>query len=311
MKKGLSYILFISIIIVPACFFSCEEVPPTIDFGKGAVSETTFVETTIPAAQQKAVLIEDLTGVKCINCPKADTLSEELMTAKSGRLIVMGIHSEDDIQFCVPYESDTTFDLRSREAADIESFIGGAKNGGKPSGPVDRYFFSGEATDTRALFTNKWESKVDERLNESTPVNIIIDPEWDASSLKLQAKIELHYTSSVTDTHYLSISLVENDVVAAQKTPDSGTFPPDGIDYNYIHDHVLRKMFTNSRGTLIQTTELGTCDNLDAGCVFVQTFEMTLKPHWKIDNCEVVAFVHYNSGSKLDIVHIVKAEAKD
>ena len=66
-------------------FSACEEVPPAIDFSEPVVpsKDSTYTVSTEPPAQHKAVLIEDITGVRCINCPDAALKAKDKINKKS------------------------------------------------------------------------------------------------------------------------------------------------------------------------------------------------------------------------------------
>ncbi|MBN4065821.1 Omp28-related outer membrane protein [Candidatus Amoebophilus asiaticus] len=296
-KKYLIYII-VSLFFLPL-FFSCEEIAPDINFKEGALSETTFVDPVIPIPQSKMVLLEDLTGVRCVNCPKADTLSKDILNNNPGRVIVIQLHRDDD-NFTYPYEiewgipNSETYDLRTKEAKTIETTTG--VPAGKPAGYIDRVFFSGESN--RWFFTNKWESYVSDRLNETTPVNINIETEWDAPNRIVKAIIQVHYTNEITNSHSLSISIIEDSVFTAQLTPV-------GLDSNYMHNHVLRSMITATTGDLL-AFEQGS--KYEQGRKYIKIYSDTLASHWNVDNCEIIAFIHKNSSDTLDVVHAAKEE---
>ena len=66
-------------------FTACEEIPPYIDYSVPVVpkKDTTYIASVIPAAQHKAVIIEDITGVRCNNCPSAAQKAMDIMAQKS------------------------------------------------------------------------------------------------------------------------------------------------------------------------------------------------------------------------------------
>ena len=64
-------------IAIVSALVSCKEEPPAVDFSVPPV-DTTYVDGGIQAGTQlKNVLIEDFTGVKCINCPKAQAQAKQ------------------------------------------------------------------------------------------------------------------------------------------------------------------------------------------------------------------------------------------
>src|SRR5688572_24500027 len=76
--------------LIPLTFLSCEEEPPFIDFSPPyKTKDTTYINLTIPPAQNKAVLIEDITGVRCVNCPDAAKKARDIVTAKTEDSVVV------------------------------------------------------------------------------------------------------------------------------------------------------------------------------------------------------------------------------
>lgn len=300
MKKIILNNIFLIVIITGPllCIISCEEVPPDINMSEGAVNETTYVETVIPTAQSKIVLLEDLSGVQCVNCPAGHEKGEEISNNNPNRVIITVLHSENS-PFTTPHDS-SKYDFRITAATTIETMVGSPP--GYPAGYIDRTLFTGEPD--RILNTSQWESFVTERLSETTPVNIVLDKVFDETTKKVKAIAELHYTTSVVDTHFLNVYLIENKIIDYQLTPTGG-------DYDYEHNHILRAVFTSATGDVISSTETGVCEVLDKGCVFIKTYEIDLPADANPDNCEIVGFVTIKSSGKLDVIHVAKVSVKD
>jgi hypothetical protein len=128
---------------------SCKEVGPPIEFSAGAVFDSTFVATTLPAAQPHAVLIEDFTGVQCVNCPKAHYFIKVSEDANPGRINAIAIHSAQGI-FSTPIEGLTRQDFRLPEANQMDALLGTSQQW--PSVAFDRRMFSG----TRYVSLTGW-----------------------------------------------------------------------------------------------------------------------------------------------------------
>ena len=88
---------FVALCLTFFLFPACEEVPPYIDFSEPDTTNTdtsnnnegflpiyadsTAMLGSIPAAQEKVVMLEDFSGVRCSNCPDGHAKSEELLAA--------------------------------------------------------------------------------------------------------------------------------------------------------------------------------------------------------------------------------------
>ena len=72
--------------------------------------------------------------------------------------------------------------------------------------------------------------------------------------------------------------LIENNIQAKQYGPLNGSY---GYDNSYIHNGVPRE---------IATVALGDVITLDAA-TYEKEYEFSPKSSWKLENCEIVAFV--------------------
>ena len=82
----------LSVLIASSVFIlaSCEEEPPFIDFSAGVVvQDTSYIYNTPVTPQLKSMLIEDVTGVRCVNCPDAATKADELKILHGEKLVVV------------------------------------------------------------------------------------------------------------------------------------------------------------------------------------------------------------------------------
>ena len=72
---------------------ACEEVPPLINYEESkSLKDTTYLINTVPAAELKNVLLEDVSGVKCVNCPDAAVIAKSIMDAFPGRVFTSVLH---------------------------------------------------------------------------------------------------------------------------------------------------------------------------------------------------------------------------
>ncbi|MFN6226655.1 MAG: hypothetical protein ACK4ZC_08005, partial [Bacteroidota bacterium] len=57
---------------------SCREIGPAVDLGLNILRVDTVYTESPPAKQPITALIEEFTGVRCVNCPRAHRLIETL-----------------------------------------------------------------------------------------------------------------------------------------------------------------------------------------------------------------------------------------
>jgi len=91
MKKTI-LALFVSLLIL-----SCCEIPPFVDFSEPILlaRDTTYITNDVPSTVLKNVLLEDISGVRCKNCPKAAKIAHDIQSNNDpGRVVVMTLHSK-------------------------------------------------------------------------------------------------------------------------------------------------------------------------------------------------------------------------
>lgn len=260
--------------------FSCEEKGPLIilEPTQVALVDTTYLIENLPTAQSKAVLLEEITGVKCTNCPSGHQKVAELYAAHPARFIAMAIHTNF---LGAPYTGDV--DLRTEAGEQMAATLGPIN--GKPSAFVDRKNFS--TNPTRDIINpDLWPQFVNQQLALNTPVNLLLEKvSLNNNTRILRYRITLIYTD-LAQTHSLGFAITENNIQASQLS--SGT-----VITNYIHKHVLRSYLTPFIGVPLTET-------LESGRVIIKEFEFEIPLSWNIDNLELVAFVRQSND---EIVH--------
>jgi len=266
------FVVLFALIGLGISFNACDENPPfIIDYGAGALSDTTYITTDIPAAQQKIVVIEEFTGVQCVNCPDGHIAMANIVDTYGDRIVPFSIHAgflsdpyTESLQDFVTEQGQVLHDN-----FEIPAY---------PAAVVDRVQFAGESRISLLDF-NAWATRVGEQLALSTPVNIDF-PEitYDEATRVLTAFVQVTYTEALDATHNLSVVLAENHIVDVQLTPS-------GKNYEYEFEHVFRTMLTPVTGT-----DLGS--DFEAGRVFIKSFGIIVPESWNAEELEVAAMVH-------------------
>jgi hypothetical protein len=253
-------------------FSSCEEIPPYIDFTKPTVSkDTNYIASVIPAVQHKAVLIEDVTGVRCNNCPNAAQKASDIVAQKSeDSVVVMALYSGDyNVTFTAPWPGFTN--VNSVYSGQVINQLGIPN--ALPNGYIDRAKYGAQTVRFNA-FAN-WPNLVNQRLRLTTPVNISLEKTLNGRNLTVKMKLE--YTKTVSDNHKYSLFITESGIVSKQTTLTS-------YDDNYVHNHVLRYAFGNAVGNPLNAT-------LVAGRTFEKLLDFEIPTDYKIAKCHVVCVV--------------------
>ncbi len=284
MKKIFLYSLGLGLLVA-----SCKEQVPTgvILTQPFATKDTTYVTATVPAAQQKNVLVEEFTGVACVNCPTGAVQIKQLQKANPGRVVVIKVH---DKLLANPVETGDP-DFRCVDANSIASSLGMLF---KPSCGVDRLYNN---ISTPYVFDmSVVNGKVATQLAKPTNINIDIAKKWNATLDTMQLANTFTFLNSTVDSFSYHISIVENDLEAAQDSLDKIVLT------NYIHDEVLRSSITPVYvGTPMPT------DAKVAGRVYTYSIKIP-KPAKVINYSNCAAMVYITSRTTLEVVQVQMVE---
>ena len=217
-----------------------------------------------PAEVKRRVLLEDFTGQRCVNCPKA---SEEIKTLQmqygEDYVIAVSIHSgplgfrtNDNFVGLSTDEGDEYYNHWSLEY--------------QPVGLIDR----GAPMEYTA-----WNASIREELEKTAPVDIDIFLNRNNDQLTIRAVVR---GIDGTTNGKLQLWLTEDSVTAFQLMPD-GT-----RNMEYVHQHVFRKAVNGTWGEPVVVAEGETFTTQD--------YRLTVPQGWKADNLSVVAFLYNNQG---------------
>ncbi len=268
--------LLLFIPITALLFSSCEEVPPAINFSVPIIplKDSMYIATTVPVAQHKAVLIDDITGVRCNNCPDAAKKAMDIVAQKShDSVVVIALYANIPSlsNFTTPYSGEKN--LVYEGAGQIIESLG--KPSGLPSGYINRKIFPGKTE--RPIDKNEWINFVNEGLKGKTPVNIKLSKELKGRNLKVE--INLAYNSAPTNanSHKYAIYLIEDGIVGRQLTKTVE-------EPNYVHNHVLRYAFGLAMGNPLQGPYV-------AGKTYVKQFEYEVPAEFDLTHCHLICAV--------------------
>ena len=296
-KKRLFWTLLV-FALTGVFFTSChEQNPPGLDLGDGAkVADSSYV-APVETKQDRTILIEELTGVDCANCPKAATNIKNMMAANPGRILAAALHPPLGGGFTEPIFGKSKYDFRIDKADEIINKLGGL-TGGLPTGAINRTPKTGGV-----MFDSDygaWVSRVTPMLSKTTPVNIHIETIYTADNNECEVVAKVAFTENVTEELYLTIYVIENEIKDYQN--DAGTKDPD-----YKHSFVLRDCVTPIAGTSLNFADKNTGSVFQKRVIFNPTIDGDNA--WNLDNCKVLAFVH-RSGTDQSVLHVQEVELK-
>lgn len=262
MKKQLIYILLGALALVN---FSCD------------IAENDRYIYVKPPEKGRKVLIEDYTGQKCVNCPKAAEVIHELIAQYGGdTVIAVSIHG-GPLAFKKPGNPQAL-------ANDLgETYYKAFKFDHNPVGLINRH---GGALDYQA-----WTGVVYDEIQLKSPLDLDLTATYDEDSRNVDVTVNALGTRGNTSGK-LQLWVVEDSIVAMQSMPDGS------VNRNYVHNHVLRAAVNGDWGEDFSIAEGQKKEN---------TFHYTLDGGWVPKHVSIIAFVYNDNGvQQVNKVKIIK-----
>jgi hypothetical protein len=275
MKQNLLFLL------LALLFAACSEIPPVITPFTGEPGNTSSdIEN-----QQRQVLIEEFTGVRCVQCPAGSAEIETLLAIHGERLVAVSIHAGD---FSPPFPQ-SLYDFRTPEGTALINFLGPPI--AYPSAVVNRRKFEGK--NSLILGRNDWAGFIEQEKALPPKVKIALEPKFNAGNRKLELEVKLYPQEDILDPDIrISVMLTESGIVDYQETPGAGKVP------DYVHKHALRKSITSALGDIVAET-------MASGAIITKNYSYTLPENWNAEKMKAIAFVHLGGNVK-DVLQAIE-----
>lgn len=226
-----------------------------------------------PEPAQRVVLLEDFTGQRCVNCPTATDVIEQLQETYGDAFVAVGIHGGP------------------------LAFAGSAKVVGLKTDTGDEYFKHWELDHQPVGLVNRhapvdfqyWATEIKEELAKPAPLRL------EGSAVLADGVINIKVNAEGTDgtvTGKLQVWVLEDGIQTLQLMPD-GT-----ANQEYIHNHVFRAAVNGTWGEDV-TIQEGNAKQWEMDC--------PQEPNWKPDKLSIVAFVYNDNG----VLQAMKVGVKD
>jgi hypothetical protein len=254
---------------------SCDKVSPP------------YKETVAVISSPRKVLVEDYTGHKCGNCPRASRALYDLKPIYGENLIIMAVHAGFFAQTNVP---PYLYDFKTSVGTQLDTDFG-ISNAGNPNGMVNRRLVNS----SYIIASTAWASEVNTVLTDPSPVplKISINNDYNSSSRELQTEVEMEFFTTLTGDYKLCVFMVEDSIVNWQK--DYDVIPNDVPDY--VHREVLRGSMNGTYGnTISETTE---------GAISSKNYSYSLPIEWNDTQVSIIAFL-YDVATK-EIIQVEQA----
>lgn len=285
MKNKIVIATFIGLMFA---FFGCDYIdqPYTVPGPNGCtVAEPTFTPRTSPV---RKVLVEDITGHQCGNCPLAADAITTLIASYGDQVVPIGLHSTLSGTFTDIKSTDTLinpqlkyiYDFRTTTATDIDAYFG-VSTIGLPNGMVNRKDFGGG----KVVGYSTWSSHVATELAIPQEMDIQIKNFWTAPDSTLCSFYFVEALTNLNANYKICMFIIEDSLIHWQK--DYMGSPSTDLEF-YLHKHVLRGSLNGSWGTIVNSTA-----TIADGDSFIDGYSIQINPaNWNINNLYVVAFVY-------------------
>ena len=217
-----------------------------------------LIPVSAPEHSRTHVLIE-YTGFRCVNCPEAAEVAEDLQQIYGDRLIVIAMHPASN-----PF-TQGKYDYTCPAADTCYLFMGGTAATPFPTGNIDilpdenDYF----------LAPAEWAGQLHQLMADSLAPKLSVS---EAVYTPATRTVAVQYVTERPSDCTLAVWLTEDSVMGAQAMPDGS------VDMNYIHRHIMRTAAYDSPWGIVPTNDIESASfPLPEGC--------------KPENCRVIALL--------------------
>lgn len=238
-----------------------------------------------PAEVGRAILIEDFTGQKCINCPTGTEIINGIVdTYGEDNVIAVGIHS-GPLGFA---GNSKTVGLMTDTGNEYYTRWDKENKMGQP------WVIFNRKTSPDSHYNN-WAAMVGTIISEKANLSVKIANAYDAATRTLTTTVGADGVNGTVNGK-LQVWIVEDGVSALQMMPDGKS------NKEYIHNHVFRAAVNGTWGEDVTVKE---------GETTTKQYQYKLPETWNADNIAVVAFV-YNDGGVENVAkkHLVVHEGE-
>ncbi|MDR1951211.1 MAG: Omp28-related outer membrane protein, partial [Bacteroidales bacterium] len=245
---------------------ACDKIP---------ADERRTVSDGLPDWQGQYVLLQDFTGVQCVNCPASTREIKRLKTIFDDKLIVVKLHPQTNFNVPIGALSDTNVDLRNAQAQEYFLYYGGDL-------PLPTSFVMQK--NERLSKPDLYYGKVMGYYARQAVATIDLTAVLADNTINLNTDIVFTNNYRANGNIQLSLMILEDSLLVFQQTtPAEGT-----ILRNYRQDNVLRDMATPLWGDQIAGNSVAKDSK------FNRKRTIDLNPEWKPENLSVVAILFDN-----------------
>ncbi len=275
--KTLKYIIPL-LILISMLFNSCDiiEAPYEEDFTPVEIDST-----------KKKVLIEDITGFRCGNCPKAARLALGIAELYPDNVILIAVHA-GDLARPTPTR---TYNFLTHAGQDIANRFNLPAT---PYGLINRKQVEGQFL----LAPIAWATATKAQLELDAVYKLELAAEFESSSKTINLEANVKALAMGANNHFISAYIIEDSVVQYQQDDEA---TPIHVE-NYVHMHVLRGAMNGSWGTELSDEPLLLNQSIKKNISFI----IPEGKDWVPKNLSVVVMIRDNVTEEILQVEKVK-----
>lgn len=238
-----------------------------------------------PAEVGRAILIEDFTGQRCVNCPTGTEIINGIVdTYGEDNVVAVGVHS-GPLGFA---GNSKTVGLMTDTGNEYYTHWDKENKMGQP------WVIFNRKTSPDSHYNN-WAAMVGTIISEKANLSVKIANAYDAATRTLTTTVGADGVNGTVNGK-LQVWIVEDGVKALQMMPDGKS------NKEYIHNHVFRAAVNGTWGEDVTVKE---------GETTTKQYSYKLPEAWNADNIAVVAFVYNDNGvENVAKKHLVEHEGE-
>ncbi|HMR87470.1 MAG TPA: Omp28-related outer membrane protein [Saprospiraceae bacterium] len=254
------------------------------------------IEDPIIPESGRVVLIEELTGASCPNCPKGSAAIEFILNKYPDKVAVIGVHGNFLAQ---PIKDKSKYDFRNQKAKDLEKWL--EPWYGKPAATTNRILTEDPQEPYAISSPDLWLAEVERELQKPNQMNILLAVDYDENKRTIDLDVSVIPLVDLAGNYNISVYLTESDIIDAQS---------NGSEYieDYEHKHVLMDMLTNATGDSFGS-------NLTANSIIKKQFPTYTLPVkdglFNPEKMEVVVMVSKSDVGVRDVIQAAHVKVKE
>lgn len=231
------------------------------------------------------VLVEDITGHMCGNCPRAHEEAAHLKATYGENVVVVAVHAGGFARVVPSLGYD--YDFRTQAGTDVEAYYRADQLTGLPIGVINRRLWNGSALTPYA----SWGTDVAAVLAEAPKMKLDVTSAYNATDHNTALGINIEYYTTGDANHQVFAMITEDSIIAQQS---DYSLPSQHIE-DYVHMHVLRGVVTpgGTWGTPVKGNAIV------LGEKFSLNYTVPIDTAWVPKHCHVVVAVANNTTKEI------------